>query len=156
MRQFQYRATIAFLHHRTLLWDSVPAFVDLGPVPKEVLGHLVRRFCYPLGSYSQREVALVDAAGYVLAVTNEWNYAAPWMDPGVLPWLSVSGWTTTEDLAEWWWGGPARQQRRSIKASVTNAHGPIGASENPSRVHDTFRRLERLRSAAWFLVRNRR
>lgn len=68
---------------------------------EELLGHPVRTFCYPAGSYGEREVALVHEAGYALAVTTEWDYAAPSMDSGVLPRLRVSGWTTTEELASW-------------------------------------------------------
>jgi peptidoglycan/xylan/chitin deacetylase (PgdA/CDA1 family) len=68
---------------------------------EELLGHPVRTFCYPAGHYSDRDLALVDAAGYELAVTTEWNYASRWMDHRLLPRLRVSGWTTVEELAGW-------------------------------------------------------
>ena len=66
-----------------------------------MLGHAVRTFCYPAGNYSDRELALVDTAGYELAVTTEWNYAAPSLNPHLLPRLRVTGWTTVEELAGW-------------------------------------------------------
>jgi peptidoglycan/xylan/chitin deacetylase (PgdA/CDA1 family) len=66
-----------------------------------LLGHAVRTFCYPAGHFSDRDLALVEAAGYELAVTTEWDYAAHWMDHRLLPRLRVNGWTTVEELAGW-------------------------------------------------------
>jgi peptidoglycan/xylan/chitin deacetylase (PgdA/CDA1 family) len=66
-----------------------------------LLGHPVRTFSYPAGHYSDRDLALVDAAGYELAVTTEWAVAARGMDHRLLPRLRVSGWTTVEELAGW-------------------------------------------------------
>ena len=68
---------------------------------EDLLGHQVSSFCYPTGSYSDREIALVKAAGYALAVTTEWDYAEPSMDAFELPRLRMNAWTTTEDLARW-------------------------------------------------------
>ncbi len=68
---------------------------------EELLGHSVRTFAYPHGSYSERDVALVRAGGYTLAVTTEWGHAEPSMDPELLPRIRMWGWTTTEELAGW-------------------------------------------------------
>lgn len=68
---------------------------------EELLGHPVRTFCYPHGNYSERDVALVNAAGYALAVTTEWGYAEPSLDPQLQPRIRIWGWTSTEELASW-------------------------------------------------------
>jgi peptidoglycan/xylan/chitin deacetylase (PgdA/CDA1 family) len=68
---------------------------------EELLGHPVRTFCYPHGNYTERDVALVNAAGYALAVTTEWGYAEPSLDPQLQPRIRIWGWTSTEELASW-------------------------------------------------------
>ena len=68
---------------------------------EELLGHPVRTFCYPHGSYSERDVALVREGGYALAVTTEWGHAEPSMEPELLPRIRMWGWTSTEELASW-------------------------------------------------------
>jgi len=65
------------------------------------LNHPVRTFCYPVGRYSERDVALVSAAGYELAVTTEWGSAIPSMDHHLLSRIRISGWTTVEELQSW-------------------------------------------------------
>lgn len=81
--------------------DAEDEIVDSKLVLEELLGHPVRTFCYPTGAYSDRDVALVDTAGYALAVTTEWDYADPTMDPGLLPRIRISAWTTTLELEMW-------------------------------------------------------
>ena len=81
--------------------DAEEEIIGSKRVLEELLGHPVRTFCYPHGSYSERDVALVKAGGYALAVTTEWGHAEPSMEPELLPRIRMWGWTTTEELASW-------------------------------------------------------
>jgi peptidoglycan/xylan/chitin deacetylase (PgdA/CDA1 family) len=81
--------------------DAEVEIVESKRVLEELLGHPVRTFCYPTGAYGDREVALVDDAGYALAVTTEWDYADPAMDPGMIPRIRISAWTTAQELEMW-------------------------------------------------------
>jgi peptidoglycan/xylan/chitin deacetylase (PgdA/CDA1 family) len=81
--------------------DAEDEIVDSKRVLEEMLGHPVRTFCYPTGAYSDRDVALVDTAGYALAVTTEWDYADPSMNPALLPRIRISAWTTAYELSLW-------------------------------------------------------
>ena len=81
--------------------DAEEEIVDSKIALEELLGHPVRSFCYPTGAYSDRDVALVDAAGYALGVTTEWDYAHPSMDRGMRPRIRITAWTTAYELEMW-------------------------------------------------------
>jgi peptidoglycan/xylan/chitin deacetylase (PgdA/CDA1 family) len=58
------------------------------------LGHPVRSFAYPVGRYSDRDVALVREAGIDIAVTTKRGYAKPEQDSLRLPRVRIHGGTT--------------------------------------------------------------
>jgi peptidoglycan/xylan/chitin deacetylase (PgdA/CDA1 family) len=58
------------------------------------LGHPVRSFAYPVGRYSDRDVALVREAGIDIAVTTKGGYAKPKQDSLRLPRVRIHGGTT--------------------------------------------------------------
>jgi len=67
---------------------------------QQIVHHPMEFFCYPDGGYSERTVSFVQAAGYLLAVTQHQSYANPSQGPLLLHRLTILDTTTLQDFAD--------------------------------------------------------